>query len=176
MPSNGRWTSKVCTSVTIDERLLDNIRHEIETRKEHKGEKVVGLFKRNSELKSMLRDMEQDRKEYSELNKKLESEKAWLEKNIASVSEEDQRFKDEIKGVKFSKGTTSKVIESRIDYLRQEVKSIESHNAELRRQLAAKRQTAAPTTLQAAMFDKFDDDFDNCMAVRAKPRLFGDCE
>ena len=138
----------------------------------------MALVKKNSELKSMLREIEEDRKEYSDANKKLEAERAYLEKNIAMVAEDEKRFRDEAKGVKFSKGTTSKVIETRISHLKSEVNELESYNHKLRNQINEKKKIVLQAKSQQQMaYEKFgDDDWDNAVAIRAKPRLFGECE
>lgn len=138
----------------------------------------MALVKKNSELKSMLRDIEEDRKEYSDANKKIEAEKVYLEKNIAMVAEDEKRFRDEAKGVKFAKGTTSKVIETRISHLKSEVKELEAYNQKLRDQINEKKKIVVQTKSHQQMaYEKFgDDDWDNVVALKAKPRLFGECE
>lgn len=162
----------------VDDRQLENIRLEIEAKKETKGDKIIGLVRKHSELKSLLRELDEDRKEYSEANKKLEAERITLEKNIAIVAEDEQRFRDEAKGVKFAKGTTSKVIETRITHLKNEVRELEEHNKKLRDQINQKKQISANTkSHQQIAYEKFgDDEWTNTAAIKAKPRLFGECD
>lgn len=178
MRFKGKAMPKVARDL-LDERMIENMRLEVEERKETKGGKILSLLQKNNELKALLRNLDSERREFSDANKRLEGEKSTLEKKLLMLGEEEKRFREEVKGVQFSKGTTSKVFEGRIEGLKKELKALEHGNEELRKAIEGKRAKHGQVmNQQRLMYEKFgdEDDWDNAIALRAKPRLFGDCE
>lgn len=159
--------------------MIAGIEQETAEKKEVKSEKVLALIDRNNELKQWLAASEVERKQYSDANKRLEAEKVSLEKHLLLLSEDEKRFRDEAKNVKFAKGTTSKVIEQRILHLKKEAEELEYSNQKLQDQIDSMMKIQIDTRTQnQKKFDLFgdNDDFDNIVALKAKPRIFGDQE
>ena len=184
----GRWQAKLeiqkqsdieSTLHLPEQRIISGIENETAERLEVKSEKIDTLLETNSSLKQVLQSLEAERKKYTEANKRLEAERGILEKQMAAVVEEEKRFRDEAKNVKFAKGTNSKVIEQRIMHLKKEAEALEEQNAELQEQINARLDIQKDLRSQnQKKFDLFgdNDDFDNLVALKAKPRIFGDQE
>lgn len=160
--------------------MLSVIKTQTQEKKEHKGEKLVVLEARQSELKSELSKIDTEKRRIAENNKKLESDKGFLEKQISLVAEEVARFAKETKGIKVSKSATSQVLEKKIASLETELKTVHKENQRMRDEIdlfhdRIKAQEA--TTVNARKFELFgtdDDDFDRAVAVKARPKLFGE--
>lgn len=152
------------------------IRMEAEERAETKGEKVHRLNQQNSEMKLEMISIESERKSLIESNKRLEAEKVNLEKRIAAFMEDYKRFEKEAKDIKFSKNTHGAVLDKKATQLELEAKAIEDENFKMQAEIdqITKKKKEVKTQNQI-LFDKFGvDDFDSAVAVKPKPKLFGD--
>lgn len=136
-------------------------------------------------MKGVLRSIENERKTYSDTNKKLEQEKYQNEKNIQLLQETLKKLQKESKNVELAKNATGGVLENKLKSLEEEYKSIlqekktlETTLEQLKNKHQSSNNTDRPTTykLFGTQSNNEYDDFDNAVAVKAKPRLFGDMD
>lgn len=157
-------------------KMIQNIQFEIDEKKDVKGEKIQKMMEQNLKLKQTLQSIESERKKISEVNKKLEADRVNLEKRMQLLQEDNKRYMKEAKDVKFAKNTTNAVLEKKLVMLEQEMKALEKDNEKMRKELLeTKSKKDAALNEKKRLFDQFGvDDFDGAVAVRAKPRLFGE--
>jgi chromosome segregation ATPase len=155
------------------------IKSDTKEKRETKTDKLTLLESRNAELKALLSSLENEKRRLAESNRRLDGERALLEKEVLHMAEETAKAAKETKGVKMAKGTTGMVFEKKIAALEIELKAINKENHKMREEIDAhyeKLRHDQAQTVNAKRFELFgtdDDDFDRAVAIKAKPRLFG---
>lgn len=120
--------------------------------------------------------MENEKKMYTEQNRKLEQQQLVMERRLAEMNEETRKLQKETKDLRFARHTSGSVLENKIRSLESEKLLLLEVNARLQAELDAATCTPKPSASLA--YERFgeEDDFDRAVAVKAKPRLFGDAD
>lgn len=141
---------------------------------------MAGLEARAAELRAEIARVEAEKRRVAERNRKMEGERGLLEKQAVVIAEEVARYAKEAKGLKIAKSATGQVFEKKIATLEAELKAIMKETQKMRDEIdlyydrVQKDQAAAMNTRKFELFGTDDDDFEKAVAVKAKPRLFGE--
>ena len=113
---------------------------------------------------------------YTEQNKKLEQQQAVMERRLAELHEEARRLQKETKDLRFARHTAGSVLENKILSLEKEKRDLAEVNSRLQAEIEGF--ASAPKPPASLAFERFgeEDEFDRAVAIKAKPRLFGDLE